>query len=107
MPKNKQQAKKQDNDNSKSFPEVKFSVPPGLITATVWRNEARSQNGPFTYRAVQFQRRYQDKDGEWKNSSSIFEDELPKAIAVLIKAYAYLLFHAPREPRKGGQDGQP
>ena len=72
-------------------PEKKFST--GAITATIWKNNGTSkQNGESVeFRTIQLDRRYKDKEGTWKSTSSLRLNDLPKASLVLDKAYEYLV----------------
>ena len=71
-------------------PEKKFST--GGLTATVWQNQGKSKTGEeVSFRTVSFQRRYMDKDGEWKSTSTLRVNDLPRASLVLQKAYEYLV----------------
>lgn len=72
-----------------NVPEKKFST--GVISATVWRNVGTGKNGAVEYNTVTLQRRYTDKDGKWKSTSSLRVNDLPKATLVLQKAYEYLV----------------
>ena len=74
-----------------NMPEKKFST--GAISATVWKNTGmnKKDNESFEYRTVSLQRRYQDKDGVWKSTSSLRINDLPKASLVLDKAYEYIV----------------
>ncbi len=72
-------------------PEKKFST--GAISATVWKNNGTSKRTgePVEFRTVTLQRRYTDKDGNWKTSSNLRINDLPRASLVLQKAYEYLV----------------
>lgn len=73
----------------KNMPEKKFRA--GGITATVWRNEFKHENGEVKeYRTVSFDKSYKDKTGNWKNTNSLRMDDLPKAALVLEEAFKYL-----------------
>ena len=74
-----------------NMPEKKFST--GAISATVWKNTgiSKKNNEPVEYRTVSLQRRYQDKEGVWKSTSSLRINDLPKASLVLDKAYEYIV----------------
>ena len=71
-------------------PEKKFST--GSLSATIWQNKGKSRNGEeVSFRTVSFQRRYRDKNGEWKTTNTLRTNDLPKASLVLQKAYEYLV----------------
>jgi len=64
----------------------------GAIQVAIWENEATSQDGqPRSFNTVSFERRYKDKDGNWKSTSSLRLNDLPKATLILQKAYEYLV----------------
>ena len=71
-------------------PEKRFST--GALVATVWQNQGVGKTGEdISYRTVSFQRRYKDPSGEWKSTSTLRINDLPKASLVLQKAYEYLV----------------
>ena len=74
----------------KQSPEKKFST--GAIQATVWKNTAKNKQGEnVDFRTVSFGRRYKDKTGDWKTTTTLRINDLPKAVIVLNKAYEYLV----------------
>jgi len=72
----------------KQLPEKKFIASP--IAATIWANEAEKDGKKLTFRTVQLDRVYKDKQGEWQHTNSLRVSDLPKASLVLNKAYEYL-----------------
>jgi hypothetical protein len=66
-------------------PEKKFTA--GTIAATIWRNQTADGQ---EYHSISFSRRYKDKEGNWKDTSSLTKNDLPRAIVVLQEAYKYL-----------------
>ena len=83
---------KESNEFSANLPEMKFKA--GAISATVWRNTIKRKDGSDAdVRSVTFQRSYQDKEGAWKNTSSLRAMDLPKAALVLNKAYEYIVLN--------------
>ena len=69
-------------------PEQRFQS--GGVVASVWENEIEKEGGVTSFKSVSFERRYQDKSGEWKSTSSLRVSDIPRAIMVLEKAYEYL-----------------
>ena len=69
-----------------NLPDKKFKA--GGITATVWKGV--SPKGAV-YFNVQISRSYKDKDNNWKNTSSLRENDVPKAMVLLQKAYEYVI----------------
>jgi len=73
----------------RNVPEKKFRA--GLITATVWKNEFKGENGELKeYRTVSFDKSYKDKNGNWKSTNTLRMNDLPKAAMVLEEAFKYL-----------------
>jgi len=70
-------------------PEQKYSA--SGITATVWNN---TKDGK-TFHTVSFDKRYKDKEGNWKSTNSLNVSDLPKAIMVLGKAFEYAALKSP------------
>jgi hypothetical protein len=69
-------------------PIQKFSA--GAVTATVWENNGTSKEGqPVNYKTISFDRRYKDRAGEWKSTSSLRVTDIPKAVVVLNKAFEF------------------
>ncbi len=66
-----------------NLPEMKFST--GGVQVTIWRNSG--EKGEF--RTVSFDKRYKDKEGNWKSTNTLMVNDLPKAIVALNKAYEY------------------
>jgi len=58
----------------------------GSVRATVWENEVDTGK----YQTISIERVYQDKEGNWKNSSSFRLGDLPKVTAMVQKIYQEL-----------------
>lgn len=77
-------------ENTTNLPEKRFST--GAIVAAVWNNKAQTRSGEEAeFKTVSLQRRYKDKDGNWKSTYTLRVNDLPKAALVLNKAYEYLV----------------
>jgi len=75
-----------------NLPEKKFRA--GAISATVWLNNGRNNNGQeIQYRTISIERSYTDKDGKWQSSNSMRINDLPKASIVLQKAFEHLVLN--------------
>lgn len=75
-----------------NIPEKRFTT--GVVNATVWLNRGKNENGEaVSFRTVSFSRRYADKGGRWKSTSSLRVSDLPKAALVLKKAFEYLTLY--------------
>tara|TARA_Y100000310_G_C20588680_1_gene766803 strand:+ start:625 stop:897 length:273 start_codon:yes stop_codon:yes gene_type:complete len=73
-----------------NIPKKKFST--GVLSATVWENQGKSKAGEeVSFNTVTFQRRYQDKEGNWQTTNNLRLNDLPRASLVLQKAYEYLV----------------
>ena len=60
----------------------------GQVSAALWENEITTGNGnKATVLKASIQRRYKDKDGQWKSSTSFARNEIPLAIYCLQKAF--------------------
>lgn len=68
-----------------SKPIKKFRA--GGVSAAVWENQ--SEKGSFA--SISLQRTYKDKEDEWKHTSSLKVNDLPKAMLVLNRAFEFLV----------------
>ncbi|MDP6670977.1 MAG: hypothetical protein QGI60_04130 [archaeon] len=68
-----------------TVPVKKFGA--GAIQVAIWQNEGKEG---INYNTVSIQKNYKDKNDEWKSSSSMKANDIPKAILALQKAYEYL-----------------
>jgi hypothetical protein len=78
----------QNTQSVHNIPEKKFSA--GGISATVWANQKTVNGSPIEIKTISLSRAYKDKDGSWKQGSSLRINDIPKAQLVLEKAYEYL-----------------
>ena len=64
----------------------------GGVTAALWRNSLTLKSGQeIETLSATLDRRYKDKSGEWRSSSSFQANDIPKAVLVLIRAYAHMM----------------
>jgi len=64
----------------------------GGISAAVWANEVTTKGGKkVTMLKATVERRYKDRDGQWKSSSSFARNEIPLAIYSLQKAMEHII----------------
>lgn len=76
-----------------NLPEKKFRA--GSISATVWLNRGQKTNGdPAEFRTISLERNYTDKEGKWQSTNSFRVNDLPKANAVMQKAYEFVVLSA-------------
>jgi len=60
------------------------------LSASVFENHAKSENGERTFMKVSLQRSYRDGD-EWKSTSALGRDDLPIAQLLLTRAWEFIL----------------
>ena len=58
----------------------------GGVECTVWKNVY----GEKTSFSVTLQRNYKDRNGEWKTSYSLRQNDIPKALLALQKAFEHV-----------------
>jgi hypothetical protein len=75
-----------EGTSAANLPLKKFRA--GAVSATVWNNQTK--DGEEEYKTVSLERGYRDKEGAWKNTTTLRVSDLPKAALVLQKAYEYL-----------------
>ena len=71
----------------------------GSISCAIWENEANIGGRQVPILKATVERRYKDKDGQWKSSGSFSRNEIPLAIYCLNKA-----FEAMVEERTGDEE---
>ena len=62
----------------------------GSVRAAIWENDIEVNGVTKTILKVTVDRRYKDKDGQWKSSQSFSRNEIPLAILCLSKAFDLL-----------------
>ena len=68
----------------------------GAVRVSIWNDVRKGPNGrTFETRSVTLDRAYKDAGGEWKNTHSLKEADVPKAIAGMNKAYLLMLEKEP------------
>lgn len=71
-------------------PVKKFQA--GGIIAALWKNRMKLRSGEeIETLSVTLDRRYRDDGGEWRSSSSLRANDIPKAALVLQQAYEYMV----------------
>ncbi len=77
-------------------PAKKFRI--GAVCATIWSNQGVGKDGtPRSFASVNVEKGYKDKEGVWKSGHSFSDNDLPKAIMVLTKAYEFLALRGEAE----------
>jgi hypothetical protein len=77
-------------------PEKRFKA--GSCEAAVFENELTRDGQTVLVKKVAIQKRYKDKDDEWKSTHSLDKNDIPKMMLALSKAYEYVTL---REDKQG------
>ena len=71
-------------------PVEKFAA--GKVLAAIWENEVTTKAGKKVIMLkATVERRYRDRDGQWKSSSSFARNEIPLAIYCLQKCFEHII----------------
>ena len=70
-------------------PVVRFRA--GQVSAVLWENEISTNDQKVMVLKASVQRRYKDKDGQWKSSTSFSRNEIPLAIYCLEKCFEHIV----------------
>jgi hypothetical protein len=70
-------------------PVAKFRA--GQVSAALWENEITVNGRKATMLKATVERRFKDKDGQWKSSNSFSRNEIPLAIYCLQKSFEHIL----------------
>jgi len=71
-------------------PVAKFTA--GQVSAAIWENEVTTKAGKkVTMLKASVERRYKDRDGQWKSSGSFGRNEIPLAIYCLQKSMEHII----------------
>ena len=62
----------------------------GAVNVSIFENTVMKDDKILTIPKVVFQVRYKDKQGQWKSTSSLSVNDIPKAINALQRAYQIL-----------------
>lgn len=63
----------------------------GNINVAIWNNIKEINGQVKELKSITLEKRYKDKEGNWKSTTSFNADELPKAIMALSKAFSELM----------------
>ena len=69
-------------------PEKKYRC--GGVEGAIWKNNVVIDGHDVTKYSVQIQRRYQDSQGEWKDTSSFPLSDLPRVALVAARCFEWL-----------------
>lgn len=70
-------------------PIAKFKA--GMVSAAIWENQIEVKGKTVMMLKATVQRRYKDKDGDWKSSQSFSRNEIPLAIYCLQQSFESML----------------
>ena len=70
-------------------PVAKFQA--GQVSAAIWENDISVNGRQVTVLKATIQRRYKDKDGDWKSSGSYSRNDLPLLAFCIFKSYEYMI----------------
>lgn len=71
-------------------PVAKYAA--GQVSAAIWENEVTTKAGKkVTMLKATVERRYKDRDGQWKSSNSFSRNEIPLAIYCLQKSMEHII----------------
>ena len=73
----------------------------GSVSRALWENEATVSGKTVTMLKASVERRYRDKDGNWKSSSSFGRNEIPLAVYCLGKAFEAIVEEQDVQPDNG------
>ncbi len=70
-------------------PLLKFQA--GTVVSAIWENEMQAAGKSIKLLKATIERRYKDRQGTWKSSSSFSRHEIPIAIFCLQKAFEAII----------------
>ena len=70
-------------------PVAKFRA--GQVSAAIWENEVTVNGKKAVMLKASVERRYKDKDGQWKSSNSFSRNEIPLAVYCLQKSFEHII----------------
>jgi len=70
-------------------PVAKFRA--GQVSAAIWENEITVNGKKAVMLKASVERRYKDKDGQWKSSNSFSRNEIPLAVYCLQKSFEQII----------------
>lgn len=75
-------------------PLAKFKA--GQVSVAIWKNEITVNGRKVPVLKATVQRRFKDRDGNWKSSQSFSRNEIPLAIHCLQKSFEHMI-ESPKE----------
>jgi len=80
------------------------TVSAGSCRAAIWENSIQVNGSSKTMLKATVERRYKDKDGSWKSSSSFSRNEIPLAVYVLEKAFEAIVSEETAQNGNGSEE---
>lgn len=71
------------------LPVAKFRA--GQVSSALWENQVQVKGAAVTILKATVQRRYKDRNNEWKSSTSYSRNEIPLTIHCLQKAFERII----------------
>jgi hypothetical protein len=82
-------------------PVAKYTA--GQVSAAIWENEVTTKAGKkVTMLKATVERRYKDKDGQWKSANSFSRNEIPFVIYCLQKSLDHIIGN--QQDEEGGAE---
>ena len=77
-------------------PQKKFSC--GGVQAAIWQNNTTIEGREIKTYSTQIQKRYKDKDDNWKDTNSFHTNDLPKLALAAQKSYEWITLNDQQTP---------
>ena len=71
------------------LPVARFKA--GQVSSAIWQNEVQMPRGAVKILKATVQRRYKDRNNEWKSSTSFSRNEIPLTIHCLQKSFERII----------------
>ena len=84
-------------------PVAKFKA--GQVSAAIWENTASVKGKTVSVLKASVQRRFMDKDGQWKSTASFGRNEIPLAIYCLEKCFEHIIERSQETTDVGNEVG--
>lgn len=81
------------------------SITSGACRASVFEFEGDRNGTKYTLKRIAFNKRYKDKNGEWKDTHWLDVNDVPKAIVALTKVYEHLTTKVEKASEGGAANG--
>ena len=63
------------------------------LSVSHWQADDKGQQAP----KITFQKRFKDTEGNWRQTSTLYVSEIPRAVSLLQQAHDYLLEEYPAQ----------